>query len=147
MSESRLLLKTIINEIQDQLNYFEEHQDWIIHKSIQENKSVIKVIFMENTTTPLLSFECKYPRGKVNRDERTDWERKAAKAIASEAKRLFKEPKSIDKYGNPTQRTWAEAFKDALENDKIKEYVRLETLKNNGGDTLDSTNFSSHIIV
>jgi hypothetical protein len=49
--------------------------------------------------------------------------KKLGKAWCSEAKRLFKQPKAIDRVGNPLNRTWEEAFKEALQSPRLRSVV------------------------
>jgi hypothetical protein len=52
-----------------------------------------------------------------------DATQKVGKAWVAEAKKLYKEPKSVDKVGNQTTRTLEEAFREALEMPRIKALI------------------------
>ena len=78
-----------------------------------------------------------------------DATQKVGKAWVAEAKKLYKEPKSVDKVGNQTTRTLEEAFREALEMPRIKALIETwgESKSITGYDkksaaTIDPVNFT-----
>jgi hypothetical protein len=66
---------------------------------------------------------------------------KVAKAWASEARRLYREPKRIAENGNKTMRTWVECFTQAIKSERVAAHV---TASGSNEAVLDPVNFSHH---
>lgn len=73
--------------------------------------------------------------------KRTD---RVKKAWVSSAKRLYKEPKRVTECGNLIMRTWKEAFKEALDDSRVKTFIKQFGEGTMGGQApiVDPVNFT-----
>jgi len=74
-----------------------------------------------------------------------DATQKVGKAWCSEAKKLYKEPKSIDKVGNTTMRTLEEAFREALSLPRIKAVIESWGESQETAEIVDPINFTPKV--
>lgn len=98
----------------------EQHTGHHLHSAyrLYEGASHITAIFEDNTR---LAFEVHY-RNKHGED-RAKWKKKAFTTWKSVANEIHGDVQ-LNEVGNPKQKSWKQAFSEALKHPKLQEYIR-----------------------
>lgn len=106
---------------------FHNNKEWMLYEGEQN----VTILFPDNTK---LSLEV-YSRGKRG-EEKEQWRHRAASRWKSIANELHND-NQLSEVGNPIVRPWKECFKEALLDERMKEFI-----KSNYGTIFDPVNFT-----
>ena len=123
--------------INEEKSYHYNHKDYRLYEG---NRHIV-AIFEDNSR---LAFEVHFRN--VRGADKEKWRRKAFSTWKSVANEIRRDSTQLNEVGNQIQKSWKDCFKEALEDPKLKEYIRKNkhqsVYSNNSNSIIDPINFS-----